>query len=120
MRLLVGPSRFRQWAARSGKELGSSAPPALDEAEARLARRWAAEQKEAWGWHLEVRPGPGGEGCLLAFSGAEDADVDWLIYRVEVGFQSDEWVGESLWSPTLEHALGRLAPVSEADSRVAG
>ena len=118
MQLLVEPPRYKQWAYAAGRELGAYAPPALTQDEAKLANRWAQVQKEAWGWHLDVRQGPSGEDCLLAFSGAEDADVEWLIYRVGIGFQSDEWTGKSRWSATLEHALSALAPVPGPSSLV--
>ena len=118
MRLLVGSSRFEELAYSSGRSLGASALPALSRDEVQLARRWAAAQKEAWGEHLEVRQGPDGEDCLLVFYGEETTEPDWLVYRVEAGFQKDEHLGKSRWSPTLEQALSEHAPMPKVDSLV--
>ena len=114
MRFLVKPNRYQHWTDKSGTELGPLAPPPLSQEEVTLIERWGAAAREAYGTHVEVRQGPHGEPCLIAISGYEDTDVEWLVYRVALGFQSDEWCGASHWSPSLEHALSAIAPMPKS------
>ena len=113
LRLLAGPSRYRQWADCAGSALGGLVGREFNDDDIDLALAWGSVQKRDWGWSLEVRSGISGKPCLLAFSGSESSDVEWLIYRCENGYQSDEWCNFSRWSPTLRAALTLIAPFPE-------
>ena len=113
---LNGPSRFQAWAYCSGSALRRLEGRGFTIEEARFAERWAQAQKTVWGWHAEVKAGPDGKPCLLTCAGGEDTDIEWLVYRCENGFQTDEWCGASHWSATLEDALAAFStPPRAAD-----
>ena len=116
-RALSGPSRFQAWAYCSGSALRQLEGRGFTIEEARFAERWAEAQRTVWGWHVEVKAGPDGKPCLLTCAGGEDTDIEWLVYRYENGFQTDEWCGASHWSATLEDALAAFAtPPRAADA----
>ena len=113
MDLLVRPNRHRSLAYAEGPALRSLCDLSFSESEARYANGWGAHQKQNWGWRIDLRAGPNGKPCLLACSGGQNSDVEWIVYRLEAGFQTDEWCGASRWTATLQDALSHFALSTE-------